>query len=141
MVTEFWPGWFDHWGEPHHQMEAEKVAQRVSNVLEAGASINLYMFHGGTTFGFLNGANAVKENFQYQPTVSSYDYDAPLSEAGDVTKKYKLLRDVFAKYNADVKGKIPFEEKHERTAYEDVEMKHVVPLSDIFPLFVSIYTT
>ena len=46
MVTEFWPGWFDHWGEPHHQMEAEKVAQRVSNVLEAGASINLYMFHG-----------------------------------------------------------------------------------------------
>lgn len=135
MVTEFWPGWFDHWGEPHHQMEAEKVAQRVSNVLEAGASINLYMFHGGTTFGFLNGANAVKENFQYQPTVSSYDYDAPLSEAGDVTKKYKLLRDVFAKYNADVKGKIPFKEKHERTAYDDVEMKHVVPLSDIFPLF------
>lgn len=135
MVTEFWPGWFDHWGEPHHQMEAEKVAQRVSNVLEAGASINLYMFHGGTTFGFLNGANAVWKNFQYEPTVSSYDYDAPLSEAGDVTKKYKLLRDVLAKYNPDVKGKIPFKEKHERTAYEDVEMKHVVALSDIFPLF------
>ena len=46
MVAEFWPGWFDHWGEPHHEMEVEKVVKRVSNVLEAGASINFYMFHG-----------------------------------------------------------------------------------------------
>lgn len=46
MVAEFWPGWFDHWGEQHHKMEVEKVAQRVSNILRMGASINFYMFHG-----------------------------------------------------------------------------------------------
>ena len=46
MVAEFWPGWFDHWGEPHHEMEIEKVVDRVSNILEAGASINFFMFHG-----------------------------------------------------------------------------------------------
>ena len=46
MVAEFWPGWFDHWGQQHHKMEVEKVAKRVSNILKAGASINFYMFHG-----------------------------------------------------------------------------------------------
>ena len=46
MVTEFWPGWFDHWGEGHHKMEVKKVKERVSNILRAGASINFYMFHG-----------------------------------------------------------------------------------------------
>lgn len=46
MVAEFWPGWFDHWGEQHHKMEVKKVVQRVSNILRAGASINFYMFHG-----------------------------------------------------------------------------------------------
>ena len=46
MVAEFWPGWFDHWGEQHHKMEVEKVVKRVSNILELGASINFYMFHG-----------------------------------------------------------------------------------------------
>ena len=46
MVAEFWPGWFDHWGEGHHKMETKKVKERVSNILRAGASINLYMFHG-----------------------------------------------------------------------------------------------
>ena len=46
MVAEFWPGWFDHWGEQHHKMEVKKVAQRVANILKAGASINFYMFHG-----------------------------------------------------------------------------------------------
>ena len=46
MVAEFWPGWFDQWGEGHHKMEVKKVKERVSNILSAGASINLYMFHG-----------------------------------------------------------------------------------------------
>ena len=49
MVAEFWPGWFDHWGEQHHKMEVEKVVKRVSNILKAGASINFYMFHGTET--------------------------------------------------------------------------------------------
>ena len=49
MVAEFWPGWFDHWSEPHHKMEVDKVVKRVSNILKAGASINFYMFHGTVT--------------------------------------------------------------------------------------------
>ena len=52
MVTEFWPGWFDHWAEQHHEMEVEKVVERVSNILKLGASINFYMFHG-TVFVFI----------------------------------------------------------------------------------------
>ena len=46
MVAEFWPGWFDNWGDGHHKMELGKVVKRVSNILRTGASVNLYMFHG-----------------------------------------------------------------------------------------------
>lgn len=133
MVAEFWPGWFDHWGEPHHEMEIEKVVDRVSNILEAGASINFFMFHGGTNFGFMNGANGNREI--YQPTVTSYDYDAPLSEAGDITNKYKALRNVLAKYSPDARGSLPFDEKHERATYEDVEMEYALPLSHFLLFF------
>ncbi|KXJ20417.1 beta-galactosidase-1-like protein 2 [Exaiptasia diaphana] len=92
MVMEFWSGWFDHWSEEHHILSLEKTVQRVTNILKLGASINFYMFHGGTNFGFMNGANA--DNGFYKPTITSYDYDAPLSEAGDMTYKYKALRKV-----------------------------------------------
>ena len=46
MVAEFWPGWFDNWGDGHYKMDVEKTTTRVLNILKAGASINLYMFHG-----------------------------------------------------------------------------------------------
>lgn len=88
LVTEFWDGWFDHWGEEHHTREKESVASSLEEILLLGASFNLYMFHGGTNFGFMNGANSL------QPTTTSYDYDAPLSEAGDITPKYIAMRDV-----------------------------------------------
>ncbi|CAH3188239.1 unnamed protein product [Porites evermanni] len=134
MVTEFWPGWFDHWGEQHHEMEVEKVVERVSNILKLGASINFYMFHGGTNFGFMNGANAIKGEFKYQPTVTSYDYDAPLSEAGDMTAKFKALKEVLKKYNVEALSPIAVSD-HERAEYEDVEMQHVQDLGDLVPLF------
>lgn len=135
MVTEFWPGWFDHWGEQHHKMEVDKVVKRVSNILRMGASINFYMFHGGTNFGFMNGANAMKNQFKYQPTVTSYDYDAPLSEAGDITEKFKALKEVIKKYNPDAYKPVPFKDHHERTTYEDVEMQHALELGDLGPFF------
>ncbi len=96
MVTEFWDGWFDHWGEPHHTRSPEDTAAALDEILKAGASVSLYMFHGGTNFGFMNGANS--EVGIYQPTVTGYDYDAPLSEAGDPTPKYWALRDVLGRY-------------------------------------------
>ena len=97
MCTEFWNGWFDHWGERHHTRAAYDAAQTLESILEAGASVNLYMFHGGTNFGFMNGANAAPGP-KYQPTITSYDYDAPLDEAGNPTAKYFAFREVLARF-------------------------------------------
>lgn len=100
MCGEYWTGWFDHWGFGHHTRDAETVASEIDWMLAKGISVNLYVFHGGTTFGFMNGANVV--DGQYRPDVSSYDYDAPLDEAGRPTEKFFALREVFKKYNRDV---------------------------------------
>ena len=95
MCAEFWNGWFDHWGGPHHVRDAQEAADDLDRLLAAGASVSLYMFHGGTNFGTTSGAN---RKHAYQPTVTSYDYDAPLSESGAVTRKYRLMREVIARY-------------------------------------------
>ncbi|XP_051690458.2 beta-galactosidase-1-like protein 2 isoform X1 [Oryctolagus cuniculus] len=92
MVMEYWTGWFDSWGGPHNILDSSEVLQTVSAIVDAGASINLYMFHGGTNFGFINGAMHFQE---YKSDVTSYDYDAVLTEAGDYTAKYSKLRDFF----------------------------------------------
>lgn len=96
MCSEFWNGWFDHWGAHHHTTPAADAAAELDALLAAGASVNLYMFHGGTNFGLTNGAN---DKGVYQPLVTSYDYDAPLDEAGDPTPKYHAFRDVIARYH------------------------------------------
>lgn len=95
MCGEFWNGWFDHWGEEHKTRSPEDAAGELDKMLKMGASVNVFMFHGGTNFGFLNGANHGKG---YEPTVTSYDYDAPVSEAGDLTPKYWAFREVVGKY-------------------------------------------
>jgi len=95
MCTEFWNGWFDHWGEEHHTRGHEDTVREFDGMLKYGASVNFYMFHGGTNFGFMNGAN---HSDSYEPTVTSYDYDAPLNESGDPTPKYYAVRDVLSKY-------------------------------------------
>ena len=97
MCAEFWNGWFDHWGEPHHIRPAADAAQTLDEILAAGASVSVYMFHGGTNFGFMSGANA-SPGPRYQATVTSYDYDAPLDEAGNPTPKYAAFRDVIARH-------------------------------------------
>lgn len=95
MCAEFWNGWFDHWGETHHTREPEVAAACLKEILDAGASVSVYMFHGGTNFGFMNGANC-PGRFDYQPTVSSYDDDALLNECGDVTPKYVEIQKLLA---------------------------------------------
>uniref|UniRef100_A0A8D1VU75 Galactosidase beta 1 like 2 n=1 Tax=Sus scrofa TaxID=9823 RepID=A0A8D1VU75_PIG len=92
MVMEYWTGWFDSWGGPHHILDTSEVLRTVSAIIDAGASINLYMFHGGTNFGFINGAMHFQD---YMSDVTSYDYDAVLTEAGDYTPKYIRLRELF----------------------------------------------
>src|SRR5690606_10668569 len=82
MCMEYWNGWFDHWGEEHHVRDGNEVAEVLEEMLAAGGSVNFYMCHGGTNFGFTSGANGLTRE-QYEPTVTSYDYNAPLNEAGD----------------------------------------------------------
>jgi len=103
MCAEFWNGWFDHWGAHHHTTSAAESAAELDALLAAGASVNLYMFHGGTNFGLTSGAN---DKGVYQPTITSYDYDAPLDEAGNPTAKYHAFREVISRYH-DVAGPPP----------------------------------
>ena len=96
---EYWCGWFDHWHEDHHARDPKNVEEEIRTFLDRGAHFNFYMFHGGTNFGFMNGANEVPGT--YAPTTTSYDYDGLLSEAGDRTEKYYLVRNAIAeKYGA-----------------------------------------
>jgi beta-galactosidase len=95
MCGEYWDGWFDHWGEKHHTTDPDEEAKELEWMLVQGYSVNLYMFHGGTSFGWMNGANI--DAGKYGPDVTSYDYDVPVSENGELRRKYFLLRDVIRK--------------------------------------------
>ncbi|MET9670275.1 glycoside hydrolase family 35 protein [Streptomyces sp. NPDC006475] len=97
MCGEFWAGWFDRWGGGHKTRRDSEVRDTLDEILASGASVNIYMFHGGTNYGFTNGAN---DKGHYRPTTTSYDYDAPLDEAGDPTDKYRLFRETIARYAA-----------------------------------------
>ncbi|XP_030247145.1 beta-galactosidase-1-like protein 2 isoform X2 [Sparus aurata] len=127
MVMEYWTGWFDLWGELHHVFAAEDMVAVVREVLKLDMSINLYMFHGGTNFGFMNGAAAVGVTLP-KPMVTSYDYDAPLSEAGDYTTKYHLLRNLFSLYHTQPLPEPP--SVQERRAYQPVVVQQHLSLWD-----------
>ncbi len=99
MAGEYWDGWFDAWGRKHAATDALQQEKELDWILGQGYSINLYMFHGGTSFGFMNGANFDKT---YLPQTTSYDYDAPLDESGRPTKKYFAFREVIAKHRQGV---------------------------------------
>jgi beta-galactosidase len=102
MTGEYWAGWFDHWGRSHARTNLATQVRELAWMLDRGYSINLYMFHGGTTFGFMNGANI--DNSRYHPQTTSYDYDAALNESGRLTPKYFAFRDAIA---AHVRSSLP----------------------------------
>ena len=104
MVTEFWVGWFDAWGDNvHHRTDPASVTADLEKILDRG-SVNFYMFHGGTNFGFMNGANYYD---RLTPDVTSYDYDAPLSEDGQPTEKYFAIQRVLERRNPGSTGPLP----------------------------------
>ena len=105
MCSEFWDGWFDWWGSIHHTTDPAASAHDLDVLLAAGASVNIYMVHGGTNFGTTNGAN---DKGRYDPIVTSYDYDAPIDESGHPTAKFHAFREVIAKY-APVPDLVPAE--------------------------------
>jgi beta-galactosidase len=93
MCGEFYPGWFDTWGAPHHTGNTGRYLADLEYMLKAGGSFSIYMAHGGTTFGFWTGADR-----PFKPDTSSYDYDAPISEAGWATDKFLQTRELFRRY-------------------------------------------
>ena len=97
MCSEFWDGWFDQVGGHHHTTSAREAARELEDLLDRGASVNLYMFHGGTNLGLTNGAN---DKGVYLPITTSYDYDAPLDESGHPTAKYWAFREVLGRHAA-----------------------------------------
>jgi beta-galactosidase len=95
MSGEYWDGWFDHWGGQHNVTDAKQQTQELEWMLSRGYSVNLYMFEGGTSFGFTAGANFEKN---YESDTTSYDYDAPLDEAGQPTPKFFSFREVIQRH-------------------------------------------
>ncbi|KAM9857244.1 beta-galactosidase [Aulostomus maculatus] len=121
--SEFYTGWLDHWGSPHAVVSSASVAKSLNEILLLGANVNLYMFIGGTNFGYWNGANT-----PYGPQPTSYDYNAPLSEAGDLTEKYFAIREVIKMYRKIPEGAIP--PTTPKYAYGAVTMKMLQTVSD-----------
>ncbi|UYV72287.1 GLB1 [Cordylochernes scorpioides] len=94
--SEFYSGWFDAWGEPHQILKVDIFINSLKYLLSHNVSINMYMFHGGTSFGYTSG---ILMSAYYRAMTTSYDYAAPLSEAGDTTEAYHRIRDVLAQYS------------------------------------------
>ena len=125
MCMEFWNGWFDHWGEKHHKRDPEDAAKSFREVLSEGGNISVYMMHGGTNFGFMNGANCTEK--EYQPTVNSYDDDAPINEYGYMTPKYYKFKEVLESFGAvsDIEVSQP-----ETIAYPPLKLNECAELFD-----------
>ncbi|MEG2017475.1 MAG: beta-galactosidase [Clostridium sp.] len=123
MCMEYWIGWFDHWEGIHHKRASKDVVENFETMLERGANVNFYMFHGGTNFGFMNGANFTDK---YVPTITSYDYDSILTEAGDTTEKYLEVRALMEKYFGKISIDIPKDSV--KKAYEKVQLSQCCSL-------------
>lgn len=104
MCMEFWDGWFNRWGEPIVTRETDELIEAIRENLEIG-SLNLYMFHGGTNFGFMNGTSARREIDL--PQITSYDYGAPLDEQGNPNDKYYAIQDLIKEMFPNVEQKKP----------------------------------
>ncbi|KAM3607667.1 uncharacterized protein V6R79_011515 [Siganus canaliculatus] len=124
--SEFYTGWLDHWGDKHAVVDAQKVSRMLGEMLTMGASVNMYMFEGGTNFGYWNGAD---HDTRYRSVVTSYDYDAPLTEAGDPTEKLLAIRDVIKQFRNIPSGPMP--PATPKFAYGFVTLKKVGNISSL----------
>lgn len=108
MAGEYWAGWFDQWGGKHARTDAKQQGDELEWMLKKGYSVNVYLVHGGTSFGFMNGANFQgNPSDHYAPQTTSYDYDAALDEAGRPTAKYTRFRDIIAKATGQTLPAVP----------------------------------
>ncbi|KAK2839709.1 hypothetical protein Q5P01_013449 [Channa striata] len=124
--SEFYTGWLDHWGDQHAVVDVQKVSRVLGEMLTMGANVNMYMFEGGTNFGYWNGAD---HDTRFRSVVTSYDYDAPLSEAGDPTEKLLAIRDVIKQFREIPSGPMP--PATPKFAYGFVKLKKVGNISGL----------
>lgn len=129
MCSEFWSGWFDHWGRRHETRDAETMVSGIRDMLDRHISFSLYMAHGGTTFGQWGGANSPA----YSAMCSSYDYDAPISEAGWATPKYYKLRDLLIRYADSGKTVPPVPEPYPVIEIPEFTVGEIAPLLENLP--------
>jgi beta-galactosidase len=132
FIAEWYPAWFDWWGTKHHTVPPERYAAALDSVLGAGISINMYMFHGGSTRDFMNGAN-YNDRSPFEPQISSYDYDAPLDEAGNATPKFMRFREVIQKHLPAGYSLPPVPEAKKKITIAPIQLKREVPLFDMLP--------
>lgn len=123
MCSEFWSGWFDNWGRAHETREAKDMVAGLREMLEKNISFSLYMVHGGTSFGHWAGANSPG----YQPDCTSYDYDAPIDEAGRATQKFWLLREMLQQFSDKKLPEVP--EALPVISIPKFELKEFAPLA------------
>ncbi|XP_018580165.1 beta-galactosidase-1-like protein 3 [Anoplophora glabripennis] len=129
MSMEYWSGWFNHWSEKKYVGDVKQFKDVYERILKYPASVNLYMFHGGTSFGFVNGANI--DSGVYTPDITSYDYDAPLSEFGNYTEKYFVVKELLDKYNG-VKTKLPdLPGVRELSTYPSIKIEQYIGYSQL----------
>ncbi|XP_052176984.1 beta-galactosidase 17 isoform X2 [Diospyros lotus] len=130
LSAEFYTGWLTHWGENMAKTGADFTAAALENILMGNGSAVLYMAHGGTNFGFYNGANAAADGSDYKPDLTSYDYDAPIQESGDVDNaKFKALRRVINKYSRLSLPSVP--SNNEKIGYGRIQLQKTAFLFDI----------
>ena len=129
FVAEFYPAWFDVWGQHHSTVDYKRPAEQLDWMLGRGVSISMYMFHGGTNFWYTNGANTAGG---YRPQPTSYDYDAPLGEWGNCYPKYHAFREVIQKYlpEGTVLPDVPAD--NPTTSFAAIELKESAPLKSAF---------
>ena len=132
MCSEYWTGWFDHWGKPHETRSVDSFIGSLKEMMDRKISFSLYMAHGGTSFGQWGGANAAP----YSAMVSSYDYNAPIGEQGNTTEKFFAIRDLLKNYLqegetlADIPAAMPvieipsFELKESASLFENLPVSN-----------------
>ncbi|KAK6264230.1 hypothetical protein SCA6_019664 [Theobroma cacao] len=134
LSSEFYTGWLTHWGEKIARTDADFTAAALEKILSRNGSVVLYMAHGGTNFGFYNGANTGADESDYKPDLTSYDYDAPITESGDVDNaKFKAIRRVVGKYSSVSLPSFPSSNK--KTGYGFIQLQKTRSLFDLLDGF------
>ncbi|XP_027340911.1 beta-galactosidase 17 isoform X2 [Abrus precatorius] len=131
LSAEFYTGWLTHWGEKIAKTDSDFTAAALEEILRKNGSAVLYMAHGGTNFGFYNGANTGEDDADYKPDLTSYDYDAPIKEAGDIdNSKYNAIRRVIARYSSVPLPAVP--SNNAKTRYGPIHLQRKAFLFDMF---------